>query len=94
MSFSWMFCSAPVLNGESETVGVIQVINRANGVFTDTDEEVLGILAAQSGIAMQNAKLFQKSMVASRKVGFFLLLYISSQCCDEFHHVLFDVHLI
>jgi response regulator RpfG family c-di-GMP phosphodiesterase len=43
---------------EDEIIGVIEVLNKADGtVFTNDDEWLLSILASQSAIAVKNAKL-------------------------------------
>ena len=70
--------AAPVTNGAGRIVGVIQAINHYEGgadragkspcPFTDVDEEVLGILAAQAGIALHNATLYNSMERESAKV--------------------------
>lgn len=67
-----MLC-VPVLNGENNIVGVVQVLNKAGATekeqtFTDVDAEVLGILAAQAGIALQNAKIHHEACKARERV--------------------------
>ncbi len=52
-----MLC-VPVNNKEGKTIGVIQLLNKRRGVFTDEDEESLKTFTAQVSIALENAKLF------------------------------------
>ena len=59
---------APVKDGSGRIVGVIQAINRAGGAFTAVDQEILGILAAQAGIALRNAELYHMSVRSREKV--------------------------
>ncbi len=50
----------PVLNPKQELIGVIQVINKLNGDFTEQDIWILNGFAAQTNIAIENAKLFHE----------------------------------
>jgi len=59
---------APIMNGKREITGVLQAINCSKGPFTDVDEEVVGILAAQSGIALHNANIYHLSVRAREKI--------------------------
>ncbi|OQR96272.1 dual 3',5'-cyclic-AMP and-GMP phosphodiesterase [Thraustotheca clavata] len=62
----------PVRNGNGNIVGVMQALNRVgnekDGGFTDMDEEVMTILAAQAGIALQNAQNHKTALQAQKKV--------------------------
>ena len=49
----------PVLNKQGEAIGVTQVINKRNGLFTATDEQRLRAFSAQAAIAIENAQLFE-----------------------------------
>ena len=60
--------AAPILNGKGEITGVLQAINSSKGPFTDVDEEVVGILAAQAGIALHNANIYHLSVRAREKI--------------------------
>lgn len=50
----------PVYNSDDQLIGVTQLINKKNGVFTKSDEYFMNIFNAQAGIALQNAKLFEE----------------------------------
>merc|ERR1719498_703321 len=50
-----MLC-APIGDSTGEIVGVLQIINKADGPFVSEDEEICRILTAQAGIALKNAK--------------------------------------
>uniref|UniRef100_A0A7S1UDQ0 GAF domain-containing protein n=1 Tax=Phaeomonas parva TaxID=124430 RepID=A0A7S1UDQ0_9STRA len=51
----------PVKKPSGEIIGVLQVINKAEGTFTETDEGILEILCSQAGICLQNADLFSQT---------------------------------
>jgi signal transduction histidine kinase len=46
------------LIARNKVVGVLEVINKQRGEFTQTDEDLLTVLAAQAAIAIANARLF------------------------------------
>ena len=49
----------PVRNKEGTIVGVLQVLNKREGVFTPADEEMLEALSSQAAIALENARLYE-----------------------------------
>ena len=53
--------SRPASGGHSETVGVIQVINKLDGVFDAEDQSLLEAVAGPLAIALENARLFAES---------------------------------
>lgn len=57
----------PIKALDGRIVGVLQAINKKDGIFTPTDEEVMDLLAVQAGIALQNAKLFKHAEGARDK---------------------------
>ncbi len=50
---------APVRDTGGEIVGVAQVLNKHEGVFTPEDADLLDALSAQAFIALENARLFE-----------------------------------
>jgi len=46
------------LIARDKVVGVLEVINKQQGEFTQTDEDLLTVLAAQAAIAIENTRLF------------------------------------
>jgi signal transduction histidine kinase len=58
---------APMRNSQGTIVGVLQVLNKSGGPFTDEDEDLLEALASQAAIAIENAKLYH-SLVAQNKL--------------------------
>jgi adenylate cyclase len=52
----------PVRNNADEIIGVVQVLNKNTGVFTDEDVELLGALSAQAAVALDNSNLFEEVM--------------------------------
>jgi len=46
---------------KNKVVGVLEVINKKKGKFTDPDESMLTVLGAQAAVAIENARLFQQS---------------------------------
>jgi len=49
--------AVPVRTAAGDLVGVLEVLNRWEGVFSRDDEEFLEALASQAGVAIQNARL-------------------------------------
>jgi len=57
------------LKVRDRTVGVVEVINKRGGGFSDTDQALAGALANQAAIAIDNAQLYAKladAVVTSR----------------------------
>ncbi len=58
--------AAPMKNHLGRTIGVIQVLNKKKGEFTDVDITILAALATQAAISIDNSRLFlsviQKNM--------------------------------
>ncbi len=52
--------NVPVLNSHQERIGVIQVINRREGTFEDADVVLLQSLASSAGVAIENARLYER----------------------------------
>ncbi len=51
------------------TIGVVEVINKRDGSFTEKDEHLAGALANQAAIAIDNARLYARladAVVTSR----------------------------
>lgn len=57
----------PIKSADGSIVGVLQAINKKDGSFTLTDEDVMSLLATQAGIALQNANLFRNAESARDK---------------------------
>ena len=68
--------ACPVQDSTGTTVGVLQIINKLSNVqdkssrvpFDEVDEELALILAAQAGIALRNAQLYESSTQSEAKV--------------------------
>jgi adenylate cyclase len=50
----------PLRNEKGEIIGVMQVLNKKDGVFTDEDEQLLDALGSQMAIALENSRLFEE----------------------------------
>jgi adenylate cyclase len=50
----------PVRNEKREVVGVMQVLNKKDGVFTGDDEQLLDALGSQAAIALENSRMFEE----------------------------------
>lgn len=48
----------PMRNQEGRIIGVVQVLNKRTGHFTDEDENLLSALASQAAVAVENSKLY------------------------------------
>ncbi|MDM8525190.1 GAF domain-containing protein [Desulfococcaceae bacterium HSG8] len=56
--FTRSILCVPVSNKDGKTIGVIQLLNKRRGTFTDEDGDNLRKFTAQVSIALENAKLF------------------------------------
>ena len=50
----------PLSNHEGEIIGVIQVLNKSKGIFTDYDENILAALSSHAAVAIENAELYRE----------------------------------
>ncbi len=50
--------AAPMKNHLGRTIGVVQVLNKKRGEFTDDDAEILAALATQAAVSIDNSRLF------------------------------------
>ncbi len=57
----------PIHAVDGRIVGVLQAINKKDGIFTNTDDEVMTMLSTQAGVALQNANLFRSSEASRDK---------------------------
>jgi signal transduction histidine kinase/putative methionine-R-sulfoxide reductase with GAF domain len=58
--------SVPMKSAQGDIIGVLQVLNKADGPFTSADEDLLTALASQAAIAVENARLYH-SLVAQNQ---------------------------
>lgn len=58
----------PIKNQAGDILGVIQVLNKREGVFSDSDLELLRALTPQIAIAIENAMLFDEQNQQSRSI--------------------------
>ena len=56
-----VICS-PVINREEKIIGVIQVINKKEGIFDQEDENLLQALSSQTAVALENAQLYEMTL--------------------------------
>lgn len=54
--------AAPLVNPQQTIIGVVQVLNKRDGVFTARDERLLAALASQAAISIENARLYQQEI--------------------------------
>lgn len=57
----------PLMTKE-KVVGVLEVLNKEEGEFTEADEDLLIVLGAQAAVAIENTRLFQQSDLISEFV--------------------------
>lgn len=57
----------PLIGYEDSLVGVLQILNKENGVFDDQDEYVASALAAQAAVVLHRVKMTE-AMIASEKL--------------------------
>lgn len=53
----------PIWNMKHEILGVFQVLNKIDSVFTKEDEEILIAIGSSAGIAIENARLFESQQI-------------------------------
>ncbi len=56
--FTRSILCVPIVNQKGKVIGVTQVLNKKNGVFTQEDESRLKAFTAQIAISLENASLF------------------------------------
>ena len=61
LSFATTTLMGVPLITKDKVVGVLEVLNKADGEFSETDEDMLTVLGAQAAIAIENTRLFQQS---------------------------------
>ena len=66
-----MLCG-PVKNLRGEIVGVIQIINKKDGVFDAMDEKLFRALAYQTAISVENFRLYQRIVASHEKMAILL----------------------
>merc|ERR1719460_530901 len=70
----------PILDFEKQAVGVLQAINKEQGVFAERDEMMVQHLAQQAGIAYRNAELYGAALKSSeRSAGLLKMLNALTQ---------------
>ena len=58
--------AVPMIRGE-KLIGVVEGVNKRSGEgFTDKDEKLLSVLAAQAGLVIENARLHQENIRQAR----------------------------
>jgi len=53
---------------KDKVVGVLEALNKKEGLFTDVDEDLMLVLGAQAAVAIENTRLFQQSDLISEFV--------------------------
>lgn len=61
--------SVPMLGAMGGLVGVLQVLNKHDGVFTTPDEELMSALASQAAIAIENARLYHSLVTQNQELS-------------------------
>lgn len=56
----------PIRNKDSVIIGVLQLLNKQSGAFTDTDERFLDALSAHVALALENAQLHRERLAKQR----------------------------
>jgi signal transduction histidine kinase/putative methionine-R-sulfoxide reductase with GAF domain len=61
--------TVPMLGTPGDLVGVLQVLNKQDGPFTQADEELAMALASQAAIAIENARLYHSVVEQNRELS-------------------------
>ena len=59
----------PMMGSQGAMVGVLQVLNKADGPFTRPDEELMLALGSQAAIAIENARLYHSLVTQNRELS-------------------------
>ena len=65
--FTKSIIAVPMIT-QNKLIGVLEVLNKFEGVFGQDDERYLSILASQAAVAINNTRLFQQSDLISELV--------------------------
>ncbi|HET59757.1 MAG TPA: GAF domain-containing sensor histidine kinase [Chloroflexi bacterium] len=65
--FTKSIIAVPMIT-QNKLIGVLEVLNKYEGLFDQDDERYLSILASQAAVAINNARLFQQSDLISELV--------------------------
>jgi len=60
--------SVPIKDINGKVAGVMQAINKVNGLFTADDEGLLTILANQAGLILRNSLMYDKLVINQYKL--------------------------
>lgn len=60
--------AAPMKNHVGRTLGVVQVLNKSTGGFTEDDEEILSALATQAAISIDHSRLFISQLEKNKQL--------------------------
>jgi len=75
--------SGPVVDKNGEMIGVIQVINKHDGIFTEQDESLFRVFSNQIAISLENFYMSQKMALSYEKMAILLDVVTSvSQILD------------
>ncbi len=62
--------AVPLTGKKGKLLGVLEVLNKKDGTpFDDGDEELMGIIAGQASLAVENAQLYIESMKNAKMAG-------------------------
>ena len=57
----------PLIGLDQDLVGVLQVMNKQVGIFTDVDTEIAMVLASLCAVALQRAQLFEDHLIRKKQ---------------------------
>ena len=60
---------APILTADGRTIGVLEVMNRREGIFDADDVRLLAAFASFGGVAIENARLFEDNGRKASEIG-------------------------
>jgi len=58
----------PMKNQQGRIIGVMEVLNKREGIFTGEDEELLAALSAPAAVAIENAKLYSAAVARNEEL--------------------------
>lgn len=83
--------SVPIFNSTQECIGVTQMVNKKDGMFTEVDANVIKLFNTFCGIAIQNAKYYKESQGVTAKLKHYVEAAFSLTKSENVQSLLEDI---
>lgn len=68
---------------QGQVIGVVQMVNKRNGAFTEKDEESFELFAVYCGLALHHAKLYDRIQLSEQRYRVALDVLSYHNCCTD-----------